>query len=136
MNPVSLDFFVPGEPQSKARPRTFRNKQTGKIITITPKETKTYEGAVSAYARQAIGKTPAWGRPTMEDRFALTIEIRMTIARGKDIDNVVKAIMDGLQPIAVPNDSQIARLSVVRRLKVTQPGVRVVLSRCEELFGD
>ena len=39
----SMIFRVEGKPQGKARARTFYNKRIGKMQSITPEQTKSYE---------------------------------------------------------------------------------------------
>ena len=52
----SVTFFVPGKPQGKARARTFTNKKTGRVQSITPENTALYENLIKTmYIRSAHG---------------------------------------------------------------------------------
>ena len=44
---MKVSFVVKGKPVGKQRPRTVRNKYTGKTITYTPDATKLFESDVA-----------------------------------------------------------------------------------------
>lgn len=41
-----MKFVIEGRPQGKARARTFWNSRTGKMQSITPEQTRSYEDLV------------------------------------------------------------------------------------------
>lgn len=129
----TIFFIVPGEPVAKQRPRTWRNKKTGKSITFTPPKTTRYEEWVKAHALRAAALAK-WQRPKEEDRFAISLEVFLGTGRHKDLDNIAKSIMDGLQPEIVADDWQFRRIEIHRVMKCPEPGVAVALTRVREVW--
>lgn len=99
-----LTFVVPGEPRGKGRPR-FGRTRAGAPVTFTDARTASYENLVrlaAAQAREAAGLcgeildgpiivtlTAFCARPKSAPRAKLLPTSR------PDIDNVVKAVLDG-----------------------------------------
>jgi Holliday junction resolvase RusA-like endonuclease len=133
-SPLPVRFFVPGEPQPKERPRTVRLKKNGQIVTFTPRSTLDYEGLVRRHAQRALALA-RWRRPTAEDRFYLALELHLGTARHKDLDDVLKAVQDGLAGVAFLNDWHVAQLLVRRVLRAPRPGVYVTLSYSTEVYA-
>lgn len=112
-----MKFTIPIPPRPKQRPR-FTNGHT-----YTPKETIEYEAVVGFYARRSL-KQPLSGALRVRMDFYLPIpkswsKAKKTAAeRGDirpaskpDIDNLAKAILDGMNGgIAYADDSQIVEL--------------------------
>lgn len=119
MENLTTRMTIPMVPRPKQRP------QHGRGNTYTPKETREYEEVVGFYARRAI-KQPLRGAIRVVIDFYIPIpkswsEAKKTAAeRGDirpaskpDIDNLVKAILDGMNGgIAYKDDSQIVSLMV------------------------
>jgi Holliday junction resolvase RusA-like endonuclease len=132
-----LAFVVPGEPQAWQRPTTV--VRDGKVQrTYTPTETIEYEATVRAHAMRAAALAK-WPRAKIEDRFALALELRLSNARHKDVSNITKSVEDGLQPAKgekvggiILDDWQICRLTVLRVLRCSSPGVLVRIWRTTE----
>lgn len=112
-----ISFVVPIKPRPKRRP------QHGKGYTFTPKETREYEALVGFYARRAL-KRPLEGEITVRMDLYMPIprswpEDKRTAAEGglirpssrPDIDNLVKAVLDGMNGIAFKDDGQIVSLT-------------------------
>lgn len=109
---MTVNFKVLGQPQGKARPRFSK----GHIYT--PKETKEYEKKVrNAYI-------PASGSYSFGDR-AVSVSITAYFKRAKtnkrrfmtskpDIDNLIKAVLDGLNGTAFNDDRQVVNLSALK----------------------
>lgn len=139
-----LDFFVPGEPVVKKRPRTVSvTDGDGRAFTrtFTPGKTGVWEHTVRAHAMRAAALA-RWAPPTKEDRFALSLELHLGNGTRKDLDNMLKAIADGLQPAkgaraggVILDDWQICRMVVERVVRCTSPGVHVRLARTTEREG-
>lgn len=51
-----MKFIVEGKPQGKARARTFYNSRLGKMQSITPEQTRSYEDLVR-WSYKAAGGT-------------------------------------------------------------------------------
>ena len=43
---VTIEFFVPGEPQGKARARTYLPRGSNKFRSVTPDKTRLYEARI------------------------------------------------------------------------------------------
>lgn len=114
-----MKFTIPLQPKPKKRP------QHGKGYTFTPKETREYEQIVGFYARRAI-KQPLTGAISVKIDFYMPIPKSWTKAKKQgafeglirpaskpDIDNLTKAILDGMNNgIAYTDDSLIVELIV------------------------
>ena len=106
---MTISFKVIGQPQSKARPR-FAN---GHIYT--PKGTKVYEADVKkAYLAVAQGYYFKDGPVSLVITAYLkrAKSNRRKFATTKpDIDNILKAVLDGLNGVAFDDDKQVANIS-------------------------
>jgi Holliday junction resolvase RusA-like endonuclease len=136
-----VQFVVPGVPVPKGRPRAF-SSPTG-IRMHTPKATKEYERKVQAEAGAAMRGTIPFGRP-VSLYVAIFLPIpaswpkkRQTLARIEviaatnppDVDNVLKAIKDGMNGIVYEDDSQVIEVAASKKYG-TEPRVEV---RVQEL---
>lgn len=127
-------FVVPGRPRGKGRPR-FR--RAGNFVsTYTPAETAAYENLVALEYQAAGGKmiegpvevyVTAW-YPIPK---SLSKAKRAEMDRGMyaphskpDADNVLKAVLDGLNGVAYKDDTQV-QLATVLRLYGDNPSVFV-----------
>lgn len=107
-------FKIEGQPQGKGRPRFTK---TGHAFT--PQATRDYENLIAEEYRAAKGEIfDGYVRVNIKAYYkipkATTKEKRGLIERGllkpavkPDIDNVVKAILDGLNGIAYHDDNQV-----------------------------
>ena len=129
---IELRFVVPGSPVPKARPRAgrvFKSKKTGKLraIMFTPKTTADYERKVATYARQAIALA-RW-TSTEADRFDVAVFCYWGDRRYRDLDNGAKAILDAMNEVVYPDDSQIDVLTVYRGFDKLNPRAVVLVGR-------
>jgi len=105
-----IDLVIHGKPVGKARPRFSR--RGNKVVTFTPRETQIYEQNVKSLAQVAmIGKAMLEGpvKVTIAAYFAHKKKTGWHISR-PDIDNVVKAILDGLNGVVFADDAVVAQL--------------------------
>ena len=105
-----IDLVIYGKPVGKARPRFSR--RGGKVVTFTPRETQIYEQNVKSLAQVAmLGKAMLEGpvKVTITAYFAHKKKTGWHISR-PDIDNVVKAILDGLNGVVFADDAVVAQL--------------------------
>lgn len=121
-------FVFEGEAVAKGRPKFAR--QGGFVRTYTPKKTETYETAIGMHARLAMR---AAGQPLAADE-AVTVDVlverkppkswskkKAAAAAGQPItgkpdpDNLIKAILDGLNGVAFLDDAQVVGLTFFRR---------------------
>lgn len=138
---LSVEFVVPGEPKGKGRARSRIAKGRGGqqfVAHYTPKDTVEYENLVRVAAHEAMrGEAPtkfpvhvsisvmcgipaSWSK--RKQARALADEVKPT---GKpDIDNITKAILDGMNKIVVADDKLVCGLMVLKHYSHT-PRVEV-----------
>ena len=125
----SVEFTVFDDPVSKERPRTvIKADRYGrkKAHTYTPSKTKKFEETVGWVYKSFYGsekfdkevplkvrvefflKPPKRGKKETEKM--INGEIRPVT--GKDVDNMAKSVLDGLNGVAYKDDSQVVELSV------------------------
>jgi Holliday junction resolvase RusA-like endonuclease len=105
-----IDLVIYGKPVGKARPRFSR--RGGKVVTFTPRETQIYEQNIKSLAQVAmIGKDMFEGpvKVTIKAYFSHKKKTGWHVSR-PDIDNIVKAILDGLNGIVFADDASVAQL--------------------------
>lgn len=113
---MTITLIIPGKPFAKQRPRATRQ---GRVYT--PKETVSFERTVATIAAQQI-KTPITGpvRLTIRATFAPPASwskkktagtIHRPHTQRPDLDNIAKALKDGLNRIAWADDSQVAEMT-------------------------
>lgn len=122
MGETMIEFVIPGVPVAKGRPRFARRGNF--VATFTPEKTATYETLVSWHAHQAMnGAIPLSGPvrvhiiATMPIPASATKKARAAISTGNhrhtkrpDLDNICKAITDGMNAIVYADDSQICAI--------------------------
>ena len=116
-----INFFIPGKPVGKERPRFGKN---GGIYT--PEKTKNYEVTIaqlSLVARNAIGIFKPW-----ENLVLVEMEIFCESKQSADIDNIIKSILDGMNKIIYHDDSQVAALDVSKYFDCEEEGVSVFVA--------
>lgn len=118
-----MRFTVMGKPQGKARPRF--NTHTGR--TYTPSKTGAYERFIALCFKQAGGKKLTGAIEIKIECFyqiakSYTKATKTLMEKGEiqatikpDLDNVAKAVMDGLNGIAFDDDKQVVSLKVSKR---------------------
>ena len=119
MNVGSIKFEIPGIPVAKGRPRFGRGR------AYTPRKTRNAENRIADAALKAMGRNPPMIGPLwIQIVFGFPVPKSFSKARRvsalagglnptskPDIDNLVKAIMDGLNGIAYFDDSQIVDIA-------------------------
>lgn len=115
-----MQFIVEGKPQGKARARTFYNKKTNKMQSITPEQTRSYEDLIrwsyKAAGGQYLGEKTlgvyidayfpipqSWSKKKKEE--AENGKIRPTTK--PDCDNIIKVVLDALNGVAYYDDKQV-----------------------------
>ena len=117
-----VHFIVKGAPIVKARPRF--TSINGKVRAYTPKKSATYENLVKSEAQKYLIK-PIEGPVGLYIHFYLPRPKRLiwktkempSIFTDKrpDIDNLAKAVIDGLNNVAFNDDGQIAMLHIQKK---------------------
>jgi Holliday junction resolvase RusA-like endonuclease len=101
----ALSFHIIGEPKSKSRARvTYR---AGRAMSYTPAETVKAEHAVAKAYRDAGG--PA--EPSSTSTFGLRLSFVCGTRQRRDLDNMTKLVLDGLNGVAFADDSQVTELT-------------------------
>lgn len=138
-------FKVYGKPQGKDRPR-FRN--AGRFVQVyTPKETLEYERRIAdAYLKAGGQKLDLPVMITVIQQFAVPksatkadrkamLELHLVPNCKPDIDNVLKAVLDGLNNVAYHDDTQVLAVVCERRygeeayLEVIVEGIDATMKR-------
>ena len=114
-----IRFTVPGQPVAKGRARsTIRN---GFVAHYTPEKTANYESLVKLAAHRAMERLSPW-EFAVELKITAYMQIPASWSQKKqeaarrgeirpktkpDLDNIVKAIKDGMNGIVFKDDSQV-----------------------------
>lgn len=141
LKPVS--FLVPGEPVGKGRPRIGKVGNHARMFT--PAKTASYEGLIALAGTDAMA-----GRMLLEGPVLVELRIVMGVPASKskkwkaqalagevfpikkpDMDNVIKAIYDGLNGVVWKDDVQVVDAFVRKRYGAT-PGVYVRIVPLQE----
>lgn len=131
-----LAFSLNGEPRGQGRPRATARGGYASIYK-DPKSRK-YEASVRAVAlAQMAGAQPLEGPLSVSIRFRMPIpksatkRAKAAMASGEvahtgrpDLDNLAKAIFDGLNGAAFGDDAQIVR-TFLSKIYAEQPGVDI-----------
>lgn len=139
-----ISFHIPGEPVAKGRARSFiRN---GRIGHHTPVKTVNYEALVALYAHQAMHEchgdlnlmdgplclsfcaTFAIPKSWTKKRLAEHLVRPEPVVKRPDLDNIAKALADGMNGIVYLDDSQIAWISC-QKVYGDVPGVSLTVSK-------
>lgn len=118
MNPI----VVQGEPVSKSRAK-LRILPNGRVTSYTPSGTVAAEREIALLA-QAAGYRPKGGVD-----FAVRVEFRMASWQRRDLDNLLKLVMDALTGIVWADDSQVRFLmaTLERGVEPSTAGSRIEL---------
>lgn len=138
-----IEFFVPGAPIGKERPRAAR--RGAGVVMFTPEKTAGYEALVAATASNAMRAEAA---PLLTGPLEAALEMRIPIPASwsrahkaaalagaelptskPDIDNVAKAILDACNGVVFRDDAQVVMLVATKAFS-DEPGVRVVIREC------
>lgn len=136
---VPVIFTVPGEPVAKARARA--TMVAGRARMYTPAKTERFEARVALFAQQAMaGKPPIEGAVALtvvalfpvsaswpKKRQAAALEGRELHTKKPDLDNVIKAVKDGMNGIVWRDDAQVAILRECRKGYDAVPRVHVMV---------
>lgn len=123
----SVSFFVQGEPRPK---QSFRVSGRG---GYTPARVKAWQTDVACDATIAMREIERFNLP-FENDLAVTLMFTLGDNRRVDLDNLSKAVLDGLNKIVYADDRQIVELhlkKVVRENKKQPIGVSVTVRAVE-----
>ena len=115
---IVIWFMVPGEPVSKERPRTVSGH------TYTPQKTLDHEQKIRDVWNLTVRKWDPKGKFHVELGFDLE-------RNNKDIDNLIKTVLDALHGLAWRNDLQVQSV-MARKCKHKPGGTSIRIARIEE----
>lgn len=147
-----LAFTIPGDPRGKGRPRAtvFKGKDgtPARARMFTDSKTVSYENLVKLAASRALGD-----RAPFEEPLSVTVSVRMVPPASDsgrkreaklsgqvhptklpDLDNVVKAVLDGCNKVAFRDDALVVRL-VASKAYAAVPGVDVEITPINFMAG-
>lgn len=132
-------FFTVPKVSGKGRPRFAR--QGTFVKTYTDAKTLTYEKSIQTYAKQAMGSTsPLIGAVAAYLHIGIPIPPSYSKTRQKacieglerptkkpDIDNIVKAVLDGMNGIVYLDDKQVVDLHLTKVYSETE-GINILIN--------
>lgn len=138
---TAREFIVPGEPRGKGRPRFSRVSG----VAYTPTETAAYENRIALvyrekyadclpFAGEVFLTVSAYTAPpasTSKKRRAAMLNGDKRPTKKPDIDNILKAVLDGLNGVAYRDDKQVVAVTVIKSYAET-PGLYVRVTGEEE----
>jgi len=128
---TAITFTIPGQPQGKGRPRVGKIGAHARMYT--PAKTVAYEGLVAHAAQLAMDGLALLDGP-VSVRLAILCQIPASWSQKKqraalahelfpttkpDVDNVVKAVFDGMNGVVWKDDVQAVEVSVRKRYSST-----------------
>lgn len=139
-----ISFTVPGTPVGKGRPKVA--SRGGRFAQLyTPEKTANYEGLVAHSGQVAMN-----GRDLIAGAVSVRLDIRLPVpaswskrrqsqaldgqvlpTKKPDIDNVEKAIFDGLNGVVWNDDVQVVEVTKRKRYSAV-PGVQVEIREVTE----
>lgn len=103
--PVVARFTIEGEPVSKSRARF--TKRGSKTRTYTPEKTRQAEEKVAWLFRQAA----RGHKPDPDSTYGVMALFFAGTRQRRDVDNMLKLILDGLNKVAWADDDQVVEVS-------------------------
>jgi Holliday junction resolvase RusA-like endonuclease len=120
---VITTFTCEGPPQPKERARACSN---GKHIT--PKKTRAYERLVGTIA--GLQRPRMW---RLDGRYRVEMRAYFGDARARDVDNVAKSVLDGLNRVLWHDDRQVVRVACEKFVDRARPRIEVWVELIEQL---
>jgi crossover junction endodeoxyribonuclease RusA len=117
-----IKFFVPTEPRAKQSYRASRRGggyQTARV--------KAWQSDVGWAAQQAMRAENLYEPLTKALSLEVVLEFSISNHRRIDLDNLSKAVLDGLNGIAYEDDQQIIELHISKIINPEKPGVKVFI---------
>ena len=116
-----LSIRIPGEPVSKARAK-LRVLPNGKVTSYTP------SGTVAAEREIALIAKAHGARPTADLDFRVTMTFRLGSWQRRDIDNLMKLVLDALTGVVWADDSQVRSVTATLERGADPNGTTVVVT--------
>ena len=139
---LQINFTVPGQPRGKGRPRFARRENF--VTTYTDAATVSYEDQIRFYALKAMG-----GYKPLTMALEAFIHVRLPVPQSyskkrteaclsglerpckkPDLDNIIKAMMDGMNKIVYDDDVQVISIQATKRYAINA-GVDILVKETE-----
>ena len=125
---MEIRFQIAGPPQPKQRPRRATlGPNSKRAVWYTPKPTKAYEEWVGLCGWRALESAGLWSRWPRGAKYEVDLRIVRRTTRKMDVDNVAKAVLDGLNRVLWNDDAQVRKLSAEMLDPDGAPRVEVVV---------
>ena len=136
-----LVFFIEGDPVPKGRGRIMSSGN--KRWNVTPAKTRLYEAAVRETAELAMrghqNVDPFTKMPHIPYAGPLYAKLTFYLPRPKtvdrmwpfvkpDLDNLAKAVLDGLNGVVFHDDAQVCCMDLAKQYAVDRVGVQVEIT--------
>jgi len=126
-----VSFFIPGEPRPK---QSFRASRTG---GYQPARVKAWQTEIAIEAELAMREIGRFAQPFDIGNLAVSVDFFLGNNRRVDLDNLSKAVLDGLNKICFGDDRQIVDLHLKKYVipDKANVGVQVTVLRAEHSNG-
>lgn len=121
-----IDAVIVGKPTSKGRPR-FGRAKNGNMVAYTPFKTRKYEQEVKNLFQIAM-----FGKAMLEGPVKVTITAFFNSKKKTgwhtsrpDLDNLIKAILDGMNGVVFEDDAAVAMLIASKKYDSGEERVEV-----------
>ena len=115
-----VSFYVDGDPIPKQSFRVIE-KRSGKIHGYADPRVLAWQKAIGTIASTRIDKL-------LTGKIKVIMEFYLSNNRVVDLDNLCKAVLDGLKGIAFKDDNQVIKLELSKQVDKENPGVRIFIS--------
>lgn len=135
---MQIVFEVPGPPRGKGRPRFARRGNF--VKTYTDAATASYEDQIRFFALQAMGSSEPL-KTALEAFIYVRLPVPQSYSKKRteaclsglerpckkpDLDNVIKAMMDGMNEVIYDDDVQIVNITATKRYAINA-GVDILI---------
>lgn len=133
-----ISFFIEGKPEPQGRPRFYPTAKG--MRAVDPPKSRAWKEDI---AYQAISHRNKVSAPFIEGPVSMSLEFVLPRSKSNkdklhtikpDLDNLQKAVKDGLKGVFFKDDAQIVSMSVLRKRYISNgesPGVYVGIEPIE-----
>ena len=117
---LTTSFYVDGDPIPKQSFRVIE-KRSGKTHGYADPRVVSWQSAIGYEANLHCHEV-------LTSQVSVRLEFYLSNRRVVDLDNLSKAVFDGLKEIAFKDDSQVVKLELSKQVDKENPGVRIFIS--------
>lgn len=145
-DPDVIEFFVAGEPVPQGSTRAFYIKKLERVVTThTNANTEAWRNRIATEAQHADGLRPQTFF-SEDRRVGYEVSMEFVFSRPKstpkswrqntkrpDLDKLVRAALDGITNILIPDDSQVVRITAGKSYGDGErcPGLHITVRRMD-----